>query len=552
MTIGSALNNALSGLRVNSKLAEVTSNNLANALTPGYGRQTVTPTSSVTGGQGTGVAPSSVERTLDPDLTAARRIADGDLAERTERLDGVARLERALGTTEDANSLANRMQSFETALRTLAETPESPPRQDAAASAARDLADKFTMISTESSRVRIAADDEITRRVDTVNTALERIARINRQIQVFGSTGRETAPLIDERERLIDTVAQNVPIRASQRANGQMELRTTEGLLLADNAAQKLQVTASGELEVTSLPQGRTRDITPGGDAQQRLRGGALAGLFTLRDQIVPDFERRIDALAADLTARTPDPDPAVGATAPGLFVDGPAATAAFERLAPPLTASAVSASGAVTLGAHDLSEGDLVQIDSAPDRVFRVIQPVDAASVQVAGILGGPVTLSAGPTQVRRVDPEGLAGRITLNPAVDAASGGDPARLRDGLNATAPASLGANPAFVRGLLDGLTGAAPGMGPGGSRPLSIAQHVARTAELTATRRVTAEAEVSALGTARETLAGEESGILGVDTDAEMQRLVQIEQAYAANAQVIQTAARMLDELTRIR
>ena len=41
-------------------------------------------------------------------------------------------------------------------------------------------------------------------------------------------------------------------------------------------------------------------------------------------------------------------------------------------------------------------------------------------------------------------------------------------------------------------------------------------------------------------------------MLGVDQDREMQRLIQIEQAYAANAQVIQTASRMLDELTRLR
>jgi len=38
---------------------------------------------------------------------------------------------------------------------------------------------------------------------------------------------------------------------------------------------------------------------------------------------------------------------------------------------------------------------------------------------------------------------------------------------------------------------------------------------------------------------------------GVDTDAEMERLLLIEQAYAANARVVQAAEDMLDQLLRI-
>jgi flagellar hook-associated protein 1 FlgK len=38
---------------------------------------------------------------------------------------------------------------------------------------------------------------------------------------------------------------------------------------------------------------------------------------------------------------------------------------------------------------------------------------------------------------------------------------------------------------------------------------------------------------------------------GVDTDAEMQNLIRIEQMYAANARVVQAAEAMLDELMRM-
>ena len=80
MSITSALNNALSGLNATSKLAEITAGNLANALTDGYGRQIVSLSGTVLGGHGTGVVVSGVDRASSPELTSARRIADGDMA----------------------------------------------------------------------------------------------------------------------------------------------------------------------------------------------------------------------------------------------------------------------------------------------------------------------------------------------------------------------------------------------------------------------------------------------------------------------------------------
>jgi len=487
MTITSALQNALSGLRANSRLAEITANNLANALTPGYGRQSVILTSAVTGAEGNGVQVRGVERALDPELSAARRIADGDLGEQAARFEGLSRLERAFGTAEDRGGLIARITAFEDALRQLSETPESGPRQIAAAEAAGDLANKFNQISTETARVRQSADGEIAQRVQEVNAALKKIAQINRQIQIFTASGRETAALIDERERLVDQVSQNVPIRESRRADGVVEIRTAEGLPLADTSAQQFSFTQSpvitADLSIgAGTLSGLTldgRDVTPGAGGPQRVQGGAFAGLFATRDQAAPEFEARLDSLAADLIGRTPDPDPGFTTADPGLFTD---AGAAFQP-------------------------------------------GVD--------------------------DPTGLAGRIQLNALVDPAAGGDPARLRDGINAPTARPV-ADATFPRALLDGLTALADASAtPGVTGNFSFAGRAGQVAELTATDRVTLEAEVSALGTAREALAGEESGQLGVDTDAELQRLIQIEQAYAANAQVIQTAARMLDQLAEI-
>ena len=163
MSITSALNNALSGLNATSKLAEITAGNLANALTDGYGRQVVSLSGTVLGGHGTGVVVSGVDRASSPELTSARRIADGDMAGSQAEFDALVRLESSLGGAGGDDTIASRIIAFDASLRQLAETPELAPRQAAAATAASDVAVKLNQISTENSRIRQTADAEITR-----------------------------------------------------------------------------------------------------------------------------------------------------------------------------------------------------------------------------------------------------------------------------------------------------------------------------------------------------------------------------------------------------
>lgn len=490
MTLTNALNNALTGLRATGRLADITAGNLANALTPGYGRQSVDLASQVTGGQGTGVQVVGISRALDPELTAARRLADGDLAGRSAAFEALTTLERSIGQVGDPGSLFTRLTEFEQALRQLGETPESAARQDAAANAARDLAGTFNRIGQETVDLRARTDIEIGSTVSRLNTGLEEVARLNRQIQLAQAGGRTTAPLIDKREAAIDKVAQIMPVRQTIRQDGVLELYTREGIGLVDTRAQRVEYKVtpvyepglsygSGPLSGLTL---RGVDITPGGGGVQAVRGGQLAGLFEVRDRIAPEFEAQLDSLAADLATRLADPavDPTLAAGDPGLFTDRGAAFAL--------------------------------------------------------------------------ADTTGFATRITLNAAVDPVQGGDPVALRDGLQALVarPAS---DSTVIRALSDALSRGTdttlPPATPGLSGSLSLSGRVAGVVELLATDRVVSESEVSSLSIARETLAGQEAEKIGVDTDEELSRLIQIEQAYAANAQVIQTAARMLDELTRL-
>ncbi len=143
-----------------------------------------------------------------------------------------------------------------------------------------------------------------------------------------------------------------------------------------------------------------------------------------------------------------------------------------------------------------------------------------------------------------------GLSSRLSVNSLVKPAEGGGLWRLRDGLGASAPGPVG-DAALLAQLSDALaefrTPVAGGYG-GAARDFSslAAALTSRVGE----SMVTGEREIAFSQTRRDTLRDSELSN-GVDTDQEMQKLLLIEQAYAANARVIQTVDRLIQNLLEI-
>ncbi|QBY02234.1 flagellar hook-associated protein FlgK [Rhodophyticola sp. CCM32] len=143
-----------------------------------------------------------------------------------------------------------------------------------------------------------------------------------------------------------------------------------------------------------------------------------------------------------------------------------------------------------------------------------------------------------------------GLAGRLRINARVDPGQGGALWRLRDGLGATVE-----GPPGQAGLLNGTLEALRAVIPTQSGGFSTA---GRNLETLATdllsmagqARQSAEVDESFAASQHSRLRSAELAT-GVDTDHEMQELLRIEQAYAANARLVQTVEDMLDQLMRI-
>lgn len=143
-----------------------------------------------------------------------------------------------------------------------------------------------------------------------------------------------------------------------------------------------------------------------------------------------------------------------------------------------------------------------------------------------------------------------GLSQRLKINGAADPDQGGALWRLRDGLGAAAPGPAG-NSALISDLRAALTALRePSSGGFMAGQRGFATLASDLLSAAATTRLTAEGDSTYARARLDTLISIEAET-GVDTDQEMQALLQIEQAYAANAKVIRTVEAMLQALMEI-
>ncbi|WP_375550995.1 flagellar hook-associated protein FlgK [Rhodophyticola porphyridii] len=143
-----------------------------------------------------------------------------------------------------------------------------------------------------------------------------------------------------------------------------------------------------------------------------------------------------------------------------------------------------------------------------------------------------------------------GLSGRLRVNAQVDPARGGAVWRLRDGLGATVEGPAG-QAGLLQDMLTALQAVTPTQSGGFSGAgRSLGTLAADFLSMAGLARQSAEND-EVFATSRHGTLREAELSTGVDTDREMQELLLIEQAYAANARIVQTVEELLDQLLRI-
>jgi len=341
MSITSALGSALTGLSAASRQAEILSSNVANASTPGYARREVGLSAAILAGSGQGVSVTGITRDVDRQLLAERRLAQAGDGDRTIRSDFLLRVETTLGSPESAGSLAARLAAFDQALIEAAGRPDSQTRLLGIVTTARSLADGLASATADIQTARATADRQISAEVGRLNTTLAQLQELNVELRSFSGAGRDVSALLDERQRLVDTISAIVPVREIPRDLNQIALFTTGGVMLLEGSAAVFGFTPSNTItpEMTQALGGLSgltingRPYDTAGTASPIL-GGTLGALFAVRDELAVTAQGKLDAIARDLVDRfsAAGLDPSLAPGAPGLFTDAGAGFLALNE----------------------------------------------------------------------------------------------------------------------------------------------------------------------------------------------------------------------------
>ena len=614
MGLSSALATAMSGLSANQAALSIISSNVANAQTPGYVAQNPNQIEVASGGFGSTVETTGVNRALDLFVQNQLRTetAGGAYADQTANILG--QLQSVYGTPGGAGTLETSLSNFTTALQSLSSNPGDSSAQSVALTAAQTLAQQLNTTTQGIQSLRTNVDQDIGNSAAQANTDMSQIAQINSQLQGMNPTDPQAATLMDQRDNAINDLSKLVDVRVTTDSSNQANIFTNSGIqLVGQGLASSFIYSSQGALGATSLynanpaksgvgslniklPNGASIDVV----ANNVLSSGQIAADLKLRDQTLVQAQTQVDQLAATLSSSLSDQ------TTAGTAVAGPpagfsvntsnvlagntinltytnAATNAQQKisivnvtdpaalplkngananpllvgvnLTPPMTsvASQLNAALGATGLTFSVSGSTLTVVGSGAATVTAASTTTTTSSLTSGNpqlpLFTDSNSLYTGQYTGSGSEMTGLAGRITINPAVLA----NPSALS--VYSTSPATAAGDNTRSSFLFSQLTTGTFNYSPQtglGSASQPFNGTISNYLQQFVSQQGNASTQATQLQQGQDvvvsTLQQKFNSTSAVNIDTEMANLIQVQNTYAANAHIMSVVQSMMQSL----
>ncbi len=491
MSLSSALGIAQSALANTSAQSALISRNIANVSNTNYSLESAGTISSASGY----VTPGATQRATSAALMTSLLAAQSASSSSTALNDGLSSLAATLGlddtsstssTSATDNSPATLISALQTALQQYAAAPDQPALGTAAVSAAKSLASNLNQASATVQSVRAQADSDMSSAVKTINSLLAQFQTVNTQIVIGTRTGADTSTAQDTRDGILKQLSNQIGITTTANPDGGMSIYTDSGATLFETTARTVSMTPTTAYTPGTTGQAVTVDGVPvtGASAVMPIQSGALAGLATLRDTTSVAYQNQLDQMASSL----------------------------------------------ITTFAESTTSGSTTST---------------APGLFTATGLGGAMPTST----------TGLASSIAINASVDPAQGGNVTLLRDGGIAGSAYTSNPTPGDT-GYSTRLDQLVTAMGAtqsfnassGGAATGTLASYAASSVSWLETQRqgVTTQSTYNSALVSSTTTAL--SNATGVNLDDQMSMMLDVEHAYQASAQLMNTVNTMYSTL----
>ena len=294
MNLNATLSTAVRSLLVSSAAIQTTNNNISNANTPGYSRESVVLTESLADGTGLGTG---------VDLTGYQSIRDellqGQIQSQTQSQSGAS---AELGTLQQVqnvfssstNDISSQMSALFSSISSLSTNPSDSSLRQSVLTAGQNLANTFNSASTSLTSLQTSLNSQVTQDVSQINQITQQIAALNPQIEAAQAKGQDPGTLQDQQDQLVLNLSKLTNVSTTKTENG-ITLTTGNGTPLVVGSSSYTLQTSVGTDGMTHVLDSNGTDITAS------IKGGDLGGTIQARDKDIPAVLSKLDALANDV-----------------------------------------------------------------------------------------------------------------------------------------------------------------------------------------------------------------------------------------------------------
>ena len=303
-----------SGLQAYRQSLAVTGQNIANVNTDGFKKREVglQEVSGAGGGvteisdqTGLGVRVENIRRAFDEFLIDKSRQASSLFQKADTFSKEVSDLENLL-LPSDSN-LSSSIGDFFSSLQDIAAYPDDQAPRIVSIEKGKDLADQFNMYSVRIENLKDQIEKKANNAVTSVNLLTKQISNINAKILASGTEGSGSNALLDQRDLLLDQLAEVAQITVSYGGKGQAEVRLGKSgsgpVILSANANPSKGNSGTTNLDI--INQGARLQTVVGSNqtATNQIQGGIISGMVQAY-AIADDTLNEIDNLATILTEK--------------------------------------------------------------------------------------------------------------------------------------------------------------------------------------------------------------------------------------------------------
>ncbi|MDE2487944.1 MAG: flagellar hook-associated protein FlgK [Alphaproteobacteria bacterium] len=286
-----ALTTATSGLMAAQTGLSTVSDNISNVNTPGYVRKQVNQQQLSVNGVGQGVEVTDITRVTDQYLQLASLSASADSGKWDVYSQYLDNAQSLFGDPSSSSSFFNSIDNVYAGFASAANDPSNNLLRSQAVSNVQDFLSQASQINGQLTQLTSTVDTRVGADVDQVNSLLSQISQLNASISRSRLTNADASGAENIQSQLLDQLSGLISVKIAQRANGGVDVRSPEGVLLAGDQAATLTYNASATTPgyISATPAG-------GGSSAQpiQVNSGEIRGLLDLRNTGLPGLSDQL------------------------------------------------------------------------------------------------------------------------------------------------------------------------------------------------------------------------------------------------------------------